>query len=790
LSAGVHREGEAPKAGRGFHLYFAVRDAADIPRFGKTLVKRLWLAGHGFIAVSSAGSFLVRSVIDGAVFDGERLDFVGKPAVGPGLAYTPPEATYHAGGWLDTRSLPDLDETEEQQLAALIAQAKQAREADRRAQRARWEETHVRAMVGRGVPEPEARAQTRQIPADGKPGDLYRDWPLVFATLGFATVGDVLANPARYDGAALADPLEGVDYGRTTAKFFANVGGKPCIHSHAHGGARYFLKATAGPEPRQEAPPFDADYYAQLAESDGAAWVPPQADGPTPRPDALQALAPAGGGADDEGAWGEPVLFSAKNETPDIPPESLPGVFGEYAAALTESLQTPPALAVATIAAVLSTALARKATIGPWGDDAYAEPLNVWTLAVAESGERKSQILGRCARPLVYWEKERTRQEKAGIEEAAALRKVGEKRAERLEADAAKEDDPARREALAKEAAGLRAGLPDEQFPTQIFTGDATPEAAQELLARTGGRMAFLSDEAGLLLVMAGVYGGGEVVLDVFLQGYSGNDVRVNRRCRSAIIERPAVTLGLSIQPGILADFPQAAKRKFRASGLFARFFPVYPRSNIGRRDVRRRAAVADALQRAYDRAVMDLLDFEPPGGEPVRLSLDAAALALWQDFFQDIEAGQAEGGEYQDIRDWAAKLPGGVLRLAGLFHLAEHGPGGAGRAVGVETMAGAVKLGLRLIGHARAVFGLVGADKTTDDAKAVWGWIEQNRLPGFLRSDAHHKFNSRFGKVQDLEAALDVLKGRELLRGPYKSKSPKGGRPTVGYRVNPAALG
>jgi putative DNA primase/helicase len=265
---------------------------------------------------------------------------------------------------------------------------------------------------------------------------------------------------------------------------------------------------------------------------------------------------PPDGQDEDSSAWGEPILFNSKTVTPEIEATLLPGVFGEYAEALTQNLQTPPALAVTTILAVLSTALGRKVVIGPWADDAYAEPVNVWTLAVAESGERKSQILGRCLRPLVFWEKERTRLEKPELEEAASLRKVAEKRAEKLEGEAAKEDDATRREALAKEAAGLRAGLPDEKHPTQVFTGDATPEAAQELLVRGGGRMAFLSDESGLLLVMAGVYGGGEAVLDVFLQGYTGSDVRVNRRCRSANIERPAVTLGLSIQPGILSDFP------------------------------------------------------------------------------------------------------------------------------------------------------------------------------------------------------------------------------------------
>jgi hypothetical protein len=285
LSAGVHLEGEAPKPGRGFHLYLAAADAADIPRFGRALFRRLWLAGHGYIALSGAGSFLVRAVIDEAVFAGERLDFTGCPIVGPGLAYAPPEAVYHTGGYLDTFAQPDLSEAEERQFAAVVAQAKQAREGDRQAQRARWEENHIRAMASRGVSERGARAQARQIPADGKPANLHRDWPLEFAALGSATVGEVLANPSHYDGQALADPIEGVGYGRTTAKFFANPGGKPYIHSHAHGGAKYFLKASAAPPPRPPEPPFDPAYYAQMApqaeeESDASAPAPAAA----PRP--------------------------------------------------------------------------------------------------------------------------------------------------------------------------------------------------------------------------------------------------------------------------------------------------------------------------------------------------------------------------------------------------------------------------------------------------------------------------------------------------------------------------
>jgi hypothetical protein len=82
-----------------------------------------------------------------------------------------------------------------------------------------------------------------------------------------------LANSSRYDGEACADPFEGIDCGRTTAKFFANSkDGKPFINSQAHGGMKYFLHAGDGQtidgeqEQQPDFPPFDPDDYAQFAD--------------------------------------------------------------------------------------------------------------------------------------------------------------------------------------------------------------------------------------------------------------------------------------------------------------------------------------------------------------------------------------------------------------------------------------------------------------------------------------------------------------------------------------------
>lgn len=62
--------------GNGWHLYFPFSPANRLPEFSEWLFKKLWIAGHGHIYISRAGSLLTRSIFDTAVFSPERLDFV------------------------------------------------------------------------------------------------------------------------------------------------------------------------------------------------------------------------------------------------------------------------------------------------------------------------------------------------------------------------------------------------------------------------------------------------------------------------------------------------------------------------------------------------------------------------------------------------------------------------------------------------------------------------------------------------------------------------------------------
>jgi hypothetical protein len=59
------------------------------------------------------------------------------------------------------------------------------------------------------------------------------------------SVAAVLADPDRFAGETLADPLEGADYGRCKAKVMRADDGGLLIHSFAHGRALYWLRHDA-----------------------------------------------------------------------------------------------------------------------------------------------------------------------------------------------------------------------------------------------------------------------------------------------------------------------------------------------------------------------------------------------------------------------------------------------------------------------------------------------------------------------------------------------------------------
>jgi len=248
-SAGLYREDthEALAGSRGLHVYLGVADVSDSDRFLKTLHARCWLNGLGWFMVGVAGQLLERSVVDRMVGTPERLVFEGPPVLVPPLMQDQGarEPCINEGGWLDTTAVcPPLSTVEKSRLGEYHAKAAHALDREIDSARARFLDEQTRAIAQLcGI----TTIRARHIAGRQSYGILLPAIVLPFddPALAGKTVADVLADPEAYEGETLADPLEGVSYGRCKAKIMRRDDGTPWIHSFAHGRTIYQLKHDA-----------------------------------------------------------------------------------------------------------------------------------------------------------------------------------------------------------------------------------------------------------------------------------------------------------------------------------------------------------------------------------------------------------------------------------------------------------------------------------------------------------------------------------------------------------------
>ena len=486
--------------------------------------------------------------------------------------------------------------------------------------------------------------------------------------------------------------------------------------------------------------------------------------------------------------WLEPIHFG-NVDTPDIPCSLLPDWQGEYSQAVADSTQTPSGLSVMSSLAVVSTCLQKDFIVSPF--EGYSEPVNLMTITALDSASRKSAVLKAMTEPMMEWEIKQAEALKDEAERVQHERDMILKSIEAIKSKSSKAETlpDERREAL-EEIKKLKDSMPSEIIIPKLWTDDITMEALQNLMVDHGEKMAVISAEGGFFEVMAGLYSGGNSNVNVILQSHAGEPVRVKRQGRSVNMQKPALTFGLCVQPDIISNLTSGNKARFRGNGLLARLLFCIPLSTVGTRDVTKHAPIPASIKARYFANISRLLSINPilddsGNVKPRILTLSPQALTVWQEFSQDVETKQGLYGEYYYMRDWTGKLPGAVLRIAGLCHVVEHGK--KNKIINKVTMRRALKLAKLLIIHAKVAFGMMGSDPTVSDAKVCLDWIIKNGAQTFRRSDMHRSHHSKFARIGRLASALAVLTERHIISDVQKKYT--GRRPEIVYHVNPAVL-
>ena len=338
----------------------------------------------------------------------------------------------------------------------------------------------------------------------------------------------------------------------------------------------------------------------------------------------------------------------------------------------------------------------------------------------------------------------------------------------------------------AEEIAVELATTPEPALP-RLIVDDATSEKLGAMLAEQGGRIASMSPEGGVFDLMAGLYSkNGMPQFGVYLMGHAGDDLRVDRISRKGEhVKRPALTMGLAIQPTVLEGLLENSA--FRGRGLLARFLYSLPESRIGSRKIEP-APVPESVNQAYHDVVWRLceLPWEPDQSQCLLLAGDA--WVLLRQFMQELEPELGAGGELDSAQDWGSKLAGAVVRIAGVLHCVIHADGEPWlHPVAATTMQSAIEIGHYAVVHALAAFEAMRADKGLSDAQYLLQWIARHGKTEFVKSEAQQHGKRRFKQANDIDAPLALLARHNYIRLRRAEKRGPGRPASPTYEVNPA---
>jgi hypothetical protein len=449
-----------------------------------------------------------------------------------------------------------------------------------------------------------------------------------------------------------------------------------------------------------------------------------------------------------------------------FPTDALPAPMRDYAHDLAVRKQVPVDLPALTMLGILGSVAGPRITIRR--DLDWRQPTNLYTLCALPSGAGKSPTVDELRRGL--WKATRTLAEAHERDVAAKIVELT-RRVEDLRTKANNIATPVderellrtQAKALEREAEELAETPPPA--PELVFDGDTTPEALAKSMALNRGAAAVIDDEGTFLRNLGGQYTGGKTGnLGLVLVGYDCRYYRPQRVTRVADpIERAALSLVISPQPGIVADMMR--NHMMDETGVVNRFLVCIPGELTGYRTERPSTYFRDIPGERPDRAgrdwwaallngvaQYDVIDGTDPE-DAATIDLTRGAWKLHREYEQAVEVRLRPEGDLHRISAWATKHPARVLRVAALLHLA--GNGSTDEELAEATMEHAITIGEWSIEHFQAAGSVVGL---TTEAGRIKEYIDGTEVGFASRSIIAREVFKGHAASKDLTAWIDEL--------------------------------
>lgn len=505
--------------------------------------------------------------------------------------------------------------------------------------------------------------------------------------------------------------------------------------------------------------------------------------------------------------WGAAIPFDHA-ELPVFPTDIFPDWLRAFVEAEAEATQTPVDLAGMLALSVLATCCQRWVMVQ--GLSGWYEPVNLYTVTALPPASRKSAVFRAFNNPLMAFEQSQAAEAKIAIAAAATHKDILEEQLSTAKRSASKARTQTEQQEAYERAEELSEQLANHTTPVvpRLVCDDITPETLASLLSEQGGRMAALSPEGDVFAIMAGRYTQGAPNFSVFLKAHAGDTLRVDRRGRSEFVDYPALTFGITTQPDVVRGL--AEKAGFRGQGLLGRFLYALPESLVGHRKTKPDPVPSD-VREAYHAGINELLMLRSIHSANcantanttheslntnfielvISLTISAQATPLLDSFLAWLEPHLAPDGAFGSFADWAGKLAGATLRIAGLLHMAtrigSHNSHNAPNEIDAPTLAAALKLTTYLTAHAKQAFSEMGADPAIASARKALRWITDKNATVFTKRDLFEAMKGTVPKADDLDPILKLLTDHSYIRPVEADERPGPGRkPSQRYEVNP----
>ena len=470
--------------------------------------------------------------------------------------------------------------------------------------------------------------------------------------------------------------------------------------------------------------------------------------------------------------WEKPKPFGNHIPPVPFPMNSLPDVLKDYITEISRNIQVYPEMCILPALSVLSMCVQGKAEIrNPGGGN--TETLNLYTLTIAEPGERKSGVFKALTSPVYSFQREENQRREPLMREYNIKKSLLTKQLETV--SKGKNCNPERAMEISEELDSLQ-----PVYPLTLNVTDTTPEALASELIKNNERISILSDEGGIFDILSGLYSSGTPNIDLFLKSYDGSPYNVIRRTQHSInLENPLITFGIMAQT---EPFRRAMSNpQFSGRGLVHRFMFAFPESRTGTRTFHSEP-VSDKTKQAYKQLIYRLLSMKTPAQIPV-IKCDREAYNLFKDYHDSVERKFHEGNIFADLKEWGNKQVGRAFKIAGILHLCEHQ---TDELLNGDTAFKAINIAVWAEEQALKAFGEYADNEDDKLVKYVLNKIKKNKASKLSKRDIYRMCRGKMKSPEELDEPLEILSDMGYIREINTEYTGTGRKPSPEYKINP----